>query len=242
MKYLAIFLLFSACFSSLPPRYGDEDGSTLSTPADGGGALPPGDGPSGPVSSGPCDPVSQIGCAQGQTCTVVKGVLTCAEAGNKQVGALCSADSSECTPGATCIDVSSTTPLCHAMCKSDAECKATFGEEQSRCVPFSDLPVHLCSLPCNPIPIAGPSGCPAELSCLYITVPSVGTLTDCVTLGTGEDGASCPTGPLDCAAGFTCNSANHRCRKLCRPDFVTDCDGQCITADGARYGLCIPPS
>ncbi len=246
MRHLLPFLFLCSCFAPAA-KHNDKapsDGGSRTTNGDAGPNLQPNPVDGGGADQGPvntnCDPVAQSGCGTGQECTVLDNAITCAPAGNKPEAAPCAANTSQCAPGATCIDVSSTTPLCRTICKTDSECKASFGQEKSRCVTLSDFPVNLCSVPCNPIPEAGPSGCPASLSCVYTTLPSIGALTDCIKLGLGQDGSSCPNGVTDCAEGYTCNASVHRCRKLCRPDFVTDCDGQCLSQMGAAYGICIP--
>ena len=103
---------------------------------------------------------------------------------------------------------------------------------------------------CNPIPAAGPSGCPGDEACYVGGNPQ---MVGCAEPGTGNEGSDCDLS-YDCADGLTCavalgSSGTGTCRWDCRIGVLGDCfrgiDGSqrvCErTADPkGLYGLCCP--
>ncbi len=111
----------------------------------------------------------------------------------------------------------------------------------------STPPESVCTMPCNPVNLAGASGCPAGLSCLYEGTTTIPELTDCEPPGPLAEGAACTGATVDtsCGDGMTCvgSGSNFTCTYVCRVGHNFDCPGSelCHTfagITGEMFGYC----
>ena len=229
--------------------------------AGGGGAG--GGGGSTEDASAACDPVSQTGCPQGDECTLGPGPV-CEPNGTIVSGQACGPNVGNCSAGTLCIQdsVSAITDVCHQFCNTDTDCTAAAVPAGSTAEPNNvghcllDLPgtsATVCTIPCNPAPAAGPSGCPTGTGCMYGADANSGIpeLTSCGTVGAGTDGIACTT-TTDCSGGFTCISTTSSggavtaaCRQVCRAGVSADCPTTYTCIEPAAltnpmFGVCCP--
>jgi hypothetical protein len=225
-------------------------------------SRPPRDlsGPAGADDlSQPCDPVAQSGCP-GQKCTVGgandDSAPFCAAAGSLTVGTACDNDN-QCAAGSICLTLTGVDRVCRKFCDHDNlddNCPAPMPldagpGQRSHCLQLTTSgSLGVCSLPCNPVTAAGPSGCPAAQMCYFIPFVNADILglTDCTTLvGAKTDGQVCTT-HTDCAPGFYCREITQGgapiCRQMCRIGQDSDCSvsGFKCVQDISAFGGCCP--
>ncbi len=104
----------------------------------------------------------------------------------------------------------------------------------------------LCTVACNPVSAAGPSGCLAHQLCVYTVTPSGVDTTDCQGSYAGIEGNACSVS-TDCDVGLVCvGRAQTHCRQVCRIGLNSDCTvagDTCMTPAGATapmFGYCCP--
>jgi hypothetical protein len=133
----------------------------------------------------PCDPVTQSGCTLlSQKCTASG---RCEPGGTVSLGQPCTRNnaSDNCVKGASCEG-----GYCREMCNTDPDCTGVWGPgngNRPRCVEYTNLTPHRCTLPCNPVPQAGPSGCASGQRCIYTRNDDY-EYTTCTTPGTATTG------------------------------------------------------
>ena len=134
---------------------------------------------------------------------------------------------------ATCAPTTARTRFCREFCASDTDCKQAAVPSGSTAEPgnvahcvidITSTTWKVCSVACNPVTTAGASGCAAGMGCTYGGTTGVPEFTDCETVGTAVEGATC-TYTTDCAAGLVCvnNGTTSHCRDVCRNATPTDC-------------------
>jgi len=146
-------------------------------------------------------------------------------------------------------------PLCVKTCMTDSDCPATAvasgstpePTNVSRCVTLAGTNALECSIACNPVAAAGPSGCPSGEGNCYLGVTAANEqFTQCVVGGQqGAEGAVCSL-PWDCAAGLACvqsgDAGTPHCRAMCRSGVDADCAGGdvCLSAIASNpmFGFC----
>jgi hypothetical protein len=207
-----------------------------------------------------CSLVPQSGCRAGEKCTLTGAGdgHGCVSNGNRNNRQSCGTlGSDDCVAGDLCSADSPTgTAICRPFCNGDGDCKqaavpsGTTAEpgNVAHCVAtFTGTTAKACSFACNPVTKAGASGCAAGLACLYGGTMTIPELTDCATVGTLGDGATCATA-TDCKSGFVCvgNGTTNHCRQVCRNNTPGDCAGAgylCAQPTGTAtpmFGFCCP--
>jgi hypothetical protein len=172
-----------------------------------------------------CDPVLQTNCGANQKC-VASGF--CEPNGSVPIGQACKLNQAvnqrdNCVKGATCEG-----GACRQMCNVNGNCSgpaSPVGNQNiARCVDFTSLTPDRCNIPCNPVPQAGPTGCPAGLACRYTRNTQL-EFTTCSTPGTAMPGFPCGGG-VGCVEGSTCvvggSTMTTVCRSNCRVG-IDDC-------------------
>jgi len=212
------------------------------------------------LAMAPCTILPQGGCFAGEKCvTDGAGGTACINAGPQAPGTICfTHGNDDCQAGNLCTKENASISQCRAFCNADTDCPTAHptGTPPSKCLyTLTGATEKVCSVPCNPVPSQGASGCAAGLGCQVFGITPTGggptlQLTDCATSGAGGDGADCTTnGNDDCAPNFTCitvtgTTTTHHCRSLCRLTTNSDCTGGniCVTpASGTNtYGFCCP--
>jgi hypothetical protein len=206
-----------------------------------------------------CSLVAQTGCPPNDKCVLGP---QCIGDGVLPTGAACDRSADGCIHGNQCLHfVGATASDCRQFCNSDADCKqpaapggaGNIGHCYYNLGP-ADMspPIQVCTVPCNPIPAVGATGCASGLACTVFATASIAQLTDCGPAGTVGDGGDCSkNGSADCQSGFTCvqvgtppNTVDH-CRQVCRPGHATtDCAAgdSCVVPSGnILFGFCCPP-
>jgi hypothetical protein len=205
-----------------------------------------------------CDPRMKTSCPSGQNCIELNGAGTCVPAGTQAAGAACSTAPDDCVAGAQCFNgsQSSTPGLCLQLCAADGDCQQPPAPSGGMSEPnnkphctgtLADAPMlKTCTVPCNPVAAAGPSGCGA-LNCVYTSSAIIPEITFCQSAGTRGDGAECPNGNSDCAPGFSCvaGGVSFHCRAVCRAGHTGDCPGGDNCSPFAdvtmpMFGICCP--
>lgn len=221
------------------------DAAPDSGPADTGAPVDSGGVDAGSDSS--CDPVTQMGCPPADKCTIYPP--TCVANGTTANGQSCpSSGMDPCVKGDLCTTDSpdASAGICRMFCAMDSNCTQMAvpsgptpePNNTAHCLfTITGTPYKVCTVACNPVSAAGPSGCPAGEGCVYggTTMPPIPELTDCETVGTGTDGTACSTTAL-CASGFVCvnNGSATICRQVCRNGNAGDCSN--------GNDICYPPS
>src|SRR5262249_674078 len=104
----------------------------------------------------------------------------------------------------------------------------------------------ICSLPCNPVAMAGASGCPSDAACIYSATGTIPEFTFCgpaASVGHGQDCAA-----QQCQIGLSCLAVNTQfhCRPVCRKNTDGDCPSGYTCKPGAAgtssvlFGYCCP--
>jgi hypothetical protein len=197
-----------------------------------------------------CDPVAQTGCPAGDKCSIPPA---CIAAGSVGEGQLCaSAGFDDCASPDLCIG-DGTAHLCRQACRVGSDChqpavSAGATPEPNnlgRClISLGGTTFEVCTLACNPVAAAGPSGCPAGYACQYFQTTPVPEATDCEPAGTAGENADCTT--TACAGGLACVSTGttQRCRQVCRTGNNADCavaGDTCVMPTGVptpMFGFC----
>ena len=226
--------------------------------AGGGGGIPP--------DMGNCDPVNAAACGSGEKCEMTSPLATtttCEANGTVTLGHSCTTTPDDCQAGDEC---EANFKYCARLCHTDSDCPTTAGplsaSNVARCGSFDSgayaagpANTFRCTLPCNPVPAAGASGCVSGTKCDQYGAGGGGggggggsggsfNYTDCYYAGTGTDGANC-TYSSDCAVGYVCvgGSTTPHCRMYCRAGNDADCtiSGQtCLSSSGNFLGACCP--
>jgi hypothetical protein len=213
----------------------------------------------------PCDVVAQTNCGANEKCTLtdVDGGAVCLSDGDKLLGQLCGgAGNDDCIHADICVNETATVGQCRQFCNADTDCmqlpasSPTAGANKPYCVyTLTGGTTRICSVACQPVTKAGPSGCAAGLACHVFGFSAGGTTipqaTDCGAAGAGTNGASCATnGNDDCAEGFGCVSVTNggtttkTCRQICRQGNAGDCTVagglSCTAPNGTtQWGFCL---
>ena len=160
-----------------------------------------------------------------------------------------------CAKGDSCLGP---VPTCRRSCENETDCLGTAipvgdGAEPrniARCSSkeFYGNGAPTCTVPCNPVPLAGASGCASGLGCNYLGYETT-DYTDCQPPGEAEEGEPC-TPQLNCRMGPSCVGLTDLsvCRVVCRPEVPEDCSNGdvCIThatpVSNPMFGFCCPAS
>ncbi len=206
---------------------------------------------SGP-DAGACDPVAQTGCPPADKCTI--DPPTCVPNGTVANGGKCG-PADDCSAGNLCAD-DGTNSICRELCAVDTDCKQAPVSSGStaepnnvaRCtIDITGTTSKVCTFACNPVSKAGASGCLTGMACTWETETGGPELTDCETVGTAVEGATC-TYTSDCASGLACidNGTSSHCRDVCRNATPADCTvagDVCYAPSGVTspmFGICCP--
>jgi hypothetical protein len=240
------------------------DGAGDSSAGDAGSAVDAGRESSADASradaadGGVCDPVLQTGCGAGQRCIV--DPPACVANGTVATGQPCGSVSDDCVRGDLCA-VSAGMATCSKFCATDSDCPGAAVASGStpepanvpRCTGLlqgtvTSTAYPLCTVACNPVKAAGPSGCLAHQLCVYTVTPSGVDTTDCQGSYAGIEGNAC-SASNDCDVGLVCvGRAQTHCRQVCRIGMSSDCTiagDTCATPAGATapmFGYCCPAS
>jgi hypothetical protein len=217
----------------------------------GGAAGGGGGGGSACVTTPPgnaCGLVPQCGCGASQTCDVtdLKGDVSCVNAGSNAEGSACNS-TNNCAQGLTC-----SIGACKTFCSGSNLNAACPGSDAGTCVSYPSAALdggtipnaNVCTINCNledPNSCGGTSGSPVA-GCQAVS----NSIVDCVTAGTGKQGANCNT--AFCAPGFTCtipSSGPDTCQQWCQVA-LDDCPGSlncfgfqtAIIINGTEFGGC----
>jgi hypothetical protein len=208
-------------------------------------------------AAGKCDPLCQTGCGCREKCSVnAGGTLTCNALGGNgsrkegqgcdffNEGAASQTQTDNCEPGLSCFH-DTCADLCVRFCRANTDCPN--GALCNRTLPGGQKACSFSAMDCNPIKMAGPTGCPGAIQGCYLSATIKDrTVCDCSTLALGEN-ASC-TVSRDCFAGLACVDAtgsgiDFRCRRVCSLTGVTN--GGCPVGftcrpqlDSQKYGYC----
>jgi hypothetical protein len=213
-----------------------------------------------------CDLVQQTGCGPNEKCVWDGTGNSCASKGAGSplgTGTVCMQSADACVAGDECLSAPmSSVSLCVQYCNSDGDCKQPpVAGIAPQCTGFIDsmMSIHLCSIACNPYNAADGMGCPPGLACTYQVGPPPNAPgpspapvegTDCLTHGTGGDGADCSTNDLACAPGFYCvhltgsMGTTVTCRQVCQAGQNGQCacaNCHCNTFPGVanpKFGVC----
>jgi hypothetical protein len=198
----------------------------------------------------PCDPVLQTNCPSAEACFVDGTTPTCHAPGGTHTSGACTYNN-ECVGGDECYG--NAQKSCHQFCNDDSGCRVTPGNQ----LPVSPANVaycsrtlngtalQLCTIPCNPVSALGGSGCGAGKCDAISFNAGTAEYTDCITLGSGAEGANC-TYDDECGEGLSCFSSNggqSHCRHMCRKGNDGDCvsGATCQTLTGwTQFGVCCP--
>jgi hypothetical protein len=204
----------------------------------------------------PCDPVTQSPCGASDRCVIGSGGKTiCRPAGALPTGALCNPKNDQCSRTNQCLIPNSTGGVCEELCGNDLDCKqapvavsgTAEGNNLGHCMFMSGgTSVRICSVACNPVAMAGGSGCPSDAACIYSATGMIPEFTFCGPPGTAGDGQDCSTG--ECQAGLSCLAVNTQfhCRPVCRKNNDGDCPSGYTCKPGAAgtssvmFGYCCP--
>jgi hypothetical protein len=268
-----VLIALTACGSGevvLAPRGGEVDASIGADAASDGGqrdgdaasAEPgtdaAGEGGTGDAGGGAtdaagvdaaCSPVAQTGCGAGAKCTI--DPPTCVPNGTVMTGGACGPQDN-CVAGNLCT-YDGTHEICREFCAGDSDCKQAAvpsgttpepGNVAHCAVTITGTSWKVCSVACNPVAAAGPSGCASGMGCTYYTT-TAGEVTNCWTAGTSQEGTAC-TYTSDCAPGLVClnNGTSAHCRAVCRNATPSDClAGDVCVQPGVSmpmFGFCCP--
>ncbi len=244
----AIALFGDACLADKRTlQVGGGDGGN---PEDSGGTVDPDAGDQDTGVAAPCDPVKQTGCGATEKCSLnSKSETTCVADGNRTTGSPCTLAPDSCVKTNICLSPTGA-PYCRQFCAKNADCTQSSPPGQPQNEPLCAFEVtktvKVCSVPCNPVPTIGKSGCVSGVACVYGNLGATGlALSDCNRkAGNGRNDSACTSTGNECADGFTCVT---KCRAYCRSGSDIDCDGgpgyTCVPiATGAPFGVCCPPS
>jgi hypothetical protein len=217
-----------------------------------------------------CTLLPQKGCGADKKCTLscnptdttfelcgagANNATTCAADGDRQLGGVCDPAPDNCVASTICIPdygrgSQADNMMCRQFCNSDADCKQAAPQGEVTNKPRCTLAVamtglRVCTVACNPVNAAGPSGCPGEWFCNV----SATDATDCrYNFGDGTpEGFGCNDNS-DCGNGRSCveNGSAKLCRQNCRAANSGDCTdvagATCKLPTGAvMFGVCCPP-
>jgi hypothetical protein len=207
----------------------------------------------------PCNPVTQAPCPPDQKCELVdtsNNTFCRPLVGSRMIGQDCNGlpNLDTCARGLQCLFPGGGT-ACEQWCVTETDCT-------QRAVPVGDMlepgntahcffplapdaGISLCSIACNPVATAGPSGCPTGGTCVWSNGSSRGEFTFCDTPSSATDGQACVN--FGCAAGLTCTGTTApegtHCRPVCRNGINSDCPNSyvCNTFGlPTMFGICCP--
>jgi hypothetical protein len=175
-----------------------------------------------------CDLLCQTGCPKcDQKCSVntTTGAPTCnapMPGLARNMGESCTpvsqgtaSQTDNCKPGLVCFPSVQCGSSCVKFCRVDADCP---GSGCSRMFPngtkYCDVPV----VTCNPVTIAGPTGCMGNAQGCYLST-TVADETRCDCPGAALEGADC-TFSRDCFPGLVCadptGQSHFTCQRACK--------------------------
>ena len=159
--------------------------------------------------------------------------LSSASSGNVPVGESCAATAGagNCVAGATCLahhDLANG-GVCYQSCVTDSDCPKAFAGNVgnvSHCLQSPANPaVKTCTIPCNPVLQAGPSGCAAGLFCDYRIVAGMEVTSCSDDPGMSSSFLGCDAN-MECSPGQFCTDnalIGLHCVVLCRVGHDEDC-------------------
>lgn len=232
-----------------------------------------GSGDMDPGGSASCTVLPQRGCGSGLKCTLAcnptdttfeicgpgpNNTTTCAANGTKQVGAVCNPAPDNCAASSICIPdyslgSSTANMICRQFCASDNDCtqpaQTGGAANKPHCtIDVASTGLKVCTVACNPVTAAGPSGCPTYWYCDVFSTATLSEATDCeYNFGNGTpEGYGCNSNS-DCGNGHSCvdNGTTKKCRQNCRAGHPGDCSevagATCQLPTGAvLFGVCCP--
>ncbi len=236
---IAAVVVSSACSSSEVPQPGPSDTEMdVAAEVDAGGLF----------EAAVCSPSEQVGCEQGEKCTLVKSggekELGCSiDDGSRELGEVCDPNAGvgdNCQAGLYC-DTSAEPPLCVEFCQQEPMDTCSEGTACSLGFLVDDSEIRLCADRCDPID----QDCARDGFGCY---PSRSGPT-CAVVGAGGatvgEGESCSYSN-ECEPGLGCfrvgADATWSCFSICDPfGGGASCSAEqlCNQVEDESWGLCI---
>jgi hypothetical protein len=202
----------------------------------------------------PCDWLAQTGCPVGQKCAVTaSGERLCVASGTQPVGATCApvGASDNCVAGALCVSRAGGSGICRRSCVTDGDCPSAAvasgvtpePRNVSQCMQWDQNPfVSTCTIPCNPVLSAGPTGCAAGAFCEWLVTGGLEYTTCADHPGSQTGWGQCINN--ECSPGSVCvTNGLTLCTTICRFGLDVDCGTvfSCHDVDGLgapMFGAC----